>query len=221
MRWSLGHWHGYFYNSEGIHKEGQSMITFVLVPAKGEGDVKADAWSLQGCHTITGSWSKGENGVIKIKLKMSFLALPWPPKFFDGYFDAERNTLTGVWGFSVDLEGFTDKMECRRIPPHYLTVYPNIKELSDNKPRALWKFAIAAVRNDVRRDHWSWTYFTQRRDDRESIVPLLVRSRHFGPPLGDEEHQKCSVIPPRLTSTDACFYGAKTNHIRAHTWVHE
>lgn len=197
------------------------MVTFVLVPAKGEGDVKADAWSLKGRYTITGSWSKGENGVIQIKLKMSFLALRWAPKFFDGYFDTERNALTGVWGLSAELESSTDKMECRRIPPHYLTVYPSIRELSDNKPRALWKFAIAAVRNDVRRNHWSWTYFTQRRDDRESMVPLLVRSRYFGPPLGDEEAQTLYAISPRLTSTDACFYGTKASHIRAHTWVHE
>jgi hypothetical protein len=47
-------------------------------------------------------------------------------------------------------------MEFRRIPPRYLAVYPSIKELSDNNPRlksrALWGFAIAAVRNDIRRE---------------------------------------------------------------------
>ena len=196
-------------------------MTFVLVPAKGEGDVKADAWSLKGRYTISGSWSEGENGVIQIKLKMTFLALAWSPKFFDGYFDAERNALTGFWGFSADLEGSTHQMECRRIPPHYLTAYPNIEELSNNKPRSLWKFAIAAVRNDVRRGHWLWAYFSQRRDDRENIVPLLVRSLHFGSPLSYEEEQKCYAIIQGLTSTDACFYGTKTNYIRAHTWVHE
>ena len=195
-------------------------MTFVLVPAKGEGDVKADAWSLKGRHTITGSWSKGENGVIKIKLKMSFLVLPWPPKFFDGYFDAERNALTGVWGFSANLEGSTDKMECRRIPPHYLTVYPNIKELSDNKPRALWKFAIAAVRNDVRRDHWSWTYFTQRRDDRESLIPLLLRELYFGPDLSDEEKRTYRAIALRTTPVDCLFYASKARYIRGNICVH-
>jgi hypothetical protein len=203
-----------------MYKEGESMMTFVLVPAKEEGDVKADAWSLKGRHSVSG-WSKSENGVIHVKLKITFLAMVWFPRFFDGHFDAERNALTGVWGFSANLEGSTDKMECRRIPPHYLTAYPNIKELSNNKTRSLWKFAIAAVRNDIRRDHWLWAYFTQRRDDRESLVPLLVRDRYFGPPLSDEERRKCYAIIPGLTSMDACFYGTKTNHIGAHTWVHE
>jgi len=221
MRHSFGHWHGYLYNSKGDRMEGESMMTFVLVPAKGERDIKADGWSLQGRYRITGSWSKGKNGVIQIRLRMSFLAATWAPKFFKGHFDAERDTLMGVWGFSAELESSGDKMECRRVPPHYLTVYPNVKELSDNKPRSLWRFAIAAVRNDVRRDHWSWTYFAQRRDDRETTIPLLVRDRYFGPPLRDEDTKTLHAISPRLTSADACFYSTRANHIRAYTWVHE
>jgi hypothetical protein len=196
------------------------MMTFVLIPAKGEQQIKADAWSINGRYTITGSWSE-DNGVIHIKLKMTFLAAAWDPKFFSGYFDSERDALTGVWGSSGELESSTDKMECRRIAPRYLAVYPHIKELSDNKPLALWKFAITAIRNDIRRDHWSWAHFSQRRDVRKKIVPLLVRSRHFGPPLSEKDTQTLHEIIPGLTSADACFCDSKANHIRAHTWVHE
>ena len=218
--YSLGRWHGYLYDNEGVRKEGESMMTFVLMPAKGEQELKADAWSINGCYAITGSWSKEENGVIYIKLKMTYPSGDWAPKFFNGHFDSERDALTGVWGNSAELESFTDKMECCRIAPRYLTIYPNIKELSDDRPRALWRFAIAAVRSDVRCNYWPWTYFSRRRDDRESIVPLLVRSRYFGPPLGNEDTQTLHAILPRLTSTDACFYASKANHIRAHTWIH-
>jgi hypothetical protein len=197
------------------------MMTFVLVPAKGVGEIKADAWSLKGRYTITGSWSKDETGVIQIKLKMTFLAVTLDPKFFNGQFDAERDALTGVWGSSADLENSTEKMECRRIAPHYLAVYPNMKELSGDKVRSLWRFAISAVRNDIRRNHWLWAYFSQRRDDRETMVPLMVRSRYFGPPLRLEEIQPLYIIGPRQTSADACFYDSKAYHILTHTWVHE
>lgn len=221
-RYSLGHWHGYLYDSEGIRREKDSMMTFLLVPAKGEQKIEADAWSHRGRYGITGSWSKSKNGVIQIKLKLSFLAASWPPKFFDGHFDPERDALTGVWGVSAELERSTKgKMECRRIPPRYLTLYPNLKELSDDKPLSLWRFAISAVRNDIRRDYWSWSCFSQRRDDRESVTPLLVRSRYFGPPLIGKDIQTLGAILPRLTSMDACFYSSKANLIRAHTWVHE
>jgi len=129
--------------------------------------------------------------------------------------------LTGVWGMSADLESSVGKMEFRRIPARYFTVYPCTKELRDNKPRALWRFAIAAVRNDIRRDRWSWSHFFQRRDDRKAVVSLLVRSRWFGTPLSDEEAETLHVIARGLIPADAFFYDSKIDHIRAYTWVHE
>ena len=197
------------------------MMTFVLEPADGEQEFKAIGWSNRGRYTATGSWSKGENDVTTIKLKMAFQSSLWSAVFFNGRFDAERDALTGIWGLSADAENSSGLMEFRRIPPPYLTVYPSIKELSDNKPRALWGFAIAAVRNNVRRERWSWSYFSQRRDDRKTVLSLAIRYLCFGKPLDGEEDEQCSVASQRLTSADACFYHAKIYHIRANTWVHE
>jgi hypothetical protein len=198
------------------------MITFVLEPGNGEGDIKAKAWSLQGCTSIIGTWSMGGDGIIKVALKMVWESRGRlvPLFFFDGHFDADRNALTGVWDDSAELESATYIMEFRRIPPHYLAVYPDIKELSDNKPRALWRFAIAAVRNDVRRDHWSWPYFSQRRDDRESLLPLLLRQLYFGPNLSDEEMRTYRAILRRLTPVDCCFYESKARYIRGNICAH-
>jgi hypothetical protein len=144
----------------------------------------------------------------------------WSPVFVDVRFDQERDALTGVWRMSTDLESW-GKIEFRRIPPHYLAVYPSIKELSDNKPRALWRFAIAAVRNDIRRDHWTWSYFSERRDDRKIITSLLVRDRWFGPPLSNEEVWTLYTTTQKLTPGDACFYDSLVDHARAYTCVHE
>ena len=197
------------------------MMTFILLPAEGEHNFKADVWSLKGRQTITGSWSKNEDEVLQIKFKITFSSVLWAPMFFNGHFDPERDALTGVWGLSADLESALGKMEFRRIPARYFTVYPSIKELQDDKPRALWRFAITAVRNDIRRDHWSWSYFRQRRDDRKAIISLLVRTRWFGTPISDQEAETLRTIARRLISADAFFYDSKIDHIRAHTWVHE
>jgi hypothetical protein len=220
---SLGHWHGYFYEDDGTRETSgtDSMMTFVLEPADGEHEFKANGWSNRGRYTITGFWSKGENDVTKIKSKTTFHDGLWSVVFFNGRFDAERDALTGIWGLSADAENSNGPMEFRRIPPRYLTVYPSIKELSDNKPRALWRFAIAAVCNDIRRERWSWSYFAQRRDDRKTILSLAVRYLYFGEPLDSEETQRCCAASQRLTSADACFYNSKIDHIRANTWVHE
>lgn len=196
------------------------MMTFVLVSAEGERNIKANGWSIHGRYVIAGSWSNGENDVVEIKFKMSFDTASLPPIFFDGHLDTERDTLTGVWEHSTELDNSTGKVEFRRIPPRYLAVYPSIKVLSENKPRALWRFAIASVQNDIRRKHWSWPYFSQRRDDRENVIPLLVRSRYFGPLLSDQEKQALCAVLQRLTPADACLYQSKANYIRANTCVH-
>ncbi|KAI9438361.1 hypothetical protein H4582DRAFT_257215 [Lactarius indigo] len=223
LRDILGHWHGYFYEDGGIRETSgtDSMMTFVLEPAEGEHELKANAWSNRGRYTITGSWSKGDNDVIEVKFKMTFQSLFWSAMFFSGRFDAERDALTGVWGLSADTENSGGPMEFRRIPPRYLTEYPSIKDLSDNKPRALWGFAIAAVRNDVRRERWSWSYFAQRRDDRKTVLSLVTRYCYFGEPPNRAETSRCCAAIQRLTSADACFYSSRIDHIRANTWVHE
>jgi Vacuolar sorting-associated protein 13, N-terminal len=199
------------------------MMTFVLVSGEGERKLRADVWSLNGRQTIAGSWSNGEDDVMRFKFKYKILltSLIWAPISFNGHFDPERDALIGIWGLSADRESSMGKMEFRRIPPCYLTVYPSIKELRDNKPRALWRFAVAAVRNDIRRDHWTWSYFSQRRDDRKTGISLLVRSRWFGQPLSAEETGTLHAIARRLMPDDACFYDSKVDHIRAYTCVHE
>ncbi|KAI0298350.1 hypothetical protein B0F90DRAFT_1669084 [Multifurca ochricompacta] len=219
----LGRWHGYFYEVKGIRKTSgtDTMMTFVLERADGEHQFKAKAWSNRGRFTITGSWSKDENDVTQIKFKMTFQSALWSAVFFDGHFDPERDALTGVWGTSADPESSDGLMEFRRIPPRYLVVYPSINEVSSNKPRALWRFAIAAVRSDVRRERWSWSYFAQRRDDRETVISLSVRYLYFGTPPNSEDIQRLCAAAQRLTSADACFYGSKITYIRAYTWMHE
>jgi hypothetical protein len=215
---SFGYWSGYTYDYTDGYLRGNSMMTFVLLPTEGEHDFKGDFWSLRGHQTIAGSWSKNKDDVTQLTFEISFSSELRDPITFYWLFDPERDVLHGCW-VSADFQ--CGKIEFRRIPPRYLTVYPSIKELSDDKPRALWRFAIAAVRNDIRRDHWTWSYFSQRRDDRETIIPLLVRDRWFGVPLNDEEKGTLDSIAARLMPGDACFYNSRVDYIRSHTCIHE
>jgi len=196
------------------------MMTIVIEPAEGEQDFKANAWSIRGRFTITGSLSKGENDIPEMKFKMTFSSEIWFPVFFNGHLDLERNTLTGVWGYFAELESSMGPMEFRRIPPRHLTVYPSINELSDNKSRSLWKFAIAAVRDDVRRERCPWSYFAQRRDDRKTVASFTSRYLYFGKRLDDEEIPTLCSAVQRLTPADACFYGSMISHKCAYTLIH-
>jgi hypothetical protein len=157
---------------------------------------------------------------MQIKFKMSYRIEFSIPIFFNGHFDPKRDALTGVWGYSNELENSMGLLEFRRIQPRYLTVYPSIKEFSDNKSRAFWKFAIAAVRSDIRQKRCPWSYFAQRRDDRETVVSLTVRYLFFGKPLDKEEIKKLRAAVHQLTPADACFYGSIINRKRAHVLTH-
>ena len=202
-----------------------SMMTFVIVPGEGEHDFKANARSLKGRQTISGSWSKGEDDYMQIKFKYqtSFSSTLWLPIFFDGRFVRERDALTGVWGWSPEPESSIGIADFRRIQPCHLILYPSIKELLDDnlKPRMLWKFAISAVRSDIQRRHWPWSYFSRRRDDRKTVVSLSVRNRWFGPPLSHAEKVTNRAVIRRLIPDDACFYNSKIDHIHLYTCVHE
>jgi hypothetical protein len=225
----LGHWHGYFYEGEGTRDTigFDTMMTFVLESGDDEQAIKANAWSNRGRFPISGSWSKDENDVMLINFKMSFperywmFAFPyWDPVCFKGSFDLEHHALRGTWSYLSDPEKPCGPMEFRRIAPRYLTVYPSIKELADNKPRALWRFAIAAVLNDIRRGRWSWSYFSQRRDDRETVISLTSRYGQFGKLLDEEDMERLCIAAQRLTPADACFYSSLFNRRQAKTRLH-
>ena len=218
--YSLGRWHGYFYDGEGVRLSDQSMMTIVLEPGDGEQDIRGNAWSCKGRFIISGSWSKGESDVIKVKFKISsFDTAYFHPVYLDGCLDSQRDALTGVWGTS-ELETSLGPMEFHRIPSHHLVAYPDVKSLRDNKPREFWKFAIVTVRNNIRREHWSWSYFSQRRLDRATRISLTIQYNYFGTPPNKEEIDQLDAATGRLTSADACFYGSIVDHIRANTWVH-
>ena len=200
------------------------MMTILLEPRKGEQGFRGKAWSCQGCSKIDWSWSEDENDNIEVKLT-TFLydARCLDPLHLKSRFYPERDALTGVWGWDsseLELETSAGTMEFRRIPPLHFTAYPSIRDLTDNKPRALWKFAIAAVRNDFRRKSWSWSYFSQRRLDCVTRISLTIRYNYFGTPLNKEEFDKLNAATKRLTSADACFYGSIVNQTHANKWVH-
>jgi hypothetical protein len=108
--------------------------------------------------------------------------------YFNGRFDPVRDALTGSWGALTDQENSSGSMEFRRTLPRYLIVYPSIKELSDNKPR------IAAVEMTYVENRWSWSYFSKRRDNCETVIFVTTRSLFFGTPPGERDVQHMRML---------------------------
>jgi hypothetical protein len=65
--------------------------------------------------------------------------------------------------------------------------FPAPAVLKVNKARALWGFAISAVRYTIRKEDWSWAFFKQRTANRKRFIELYIRSTRFGKPLTTAE----------------------------------
>jgi hypothetical protein len=76
-------------------------------------------------------------------------------------------------------------------------------ELEANKPHALWAFAIAVVRFNIRRR--SWAFFREWWDNRRQFIELYVRndgSTTFGVPPTYSELEELSRLKKTLTTAD-------------------
>jgi hypothetical protein len=78
--------------------------------------------------------------------------------------------------------------------------FPPPAVLQANSSKALWQFAIAAVRYGVRRGSWSWSFFKARADSRKRFIELYVRSTRFGRPLNRNEQEELGLLKKSFTT---------------------
>jgi hypothetical protein len=93
-----------------------------------------------------------------------------------------------------------------RTAEDILRFRPSPKAFRENKPRALWDYAIKAVRDRVRRSRLSSSYVAERRGDRQRFLDLAKRMWYCGRSLNREEVDEHGRILQRLRWTDARFY---------------
>lgn len=94
-------------------------------------------------------------------------------------------------GFVLDADQYRDVLSMVDLFHFYIRqreyrpFRPPQREIELNRERALWKFAISAIRSEVhdKNRKWSWAFFAERRDDRKEYVRLFkAKSRaEIGP----------------------------------------
>lgn len=91
-------------------------------------------------------------------------------------------------GFVLDADQYRDALSMVDLfhfytrQREYRIYQPPQEEIDRNRNRALWKFAITAIKQEVHDKHkvWSWAYFEERRDDRKAYVELF-KAKMRGP----------------------------------------
>lgn len=83
---------------------------------------------------------------------------------------------------------------------------PALEEFEENRSKALWKFARAAILDEVRERHrrWTWPYFAERRDDRKRYVELFKNKQLS--PLSPQDQEAFDAFEKKLSYEDLRFY---------------
>jgi hypothetical protein len=204
----LGLWHGHMYCPATENLPSAGMVSMDLKPSSTRGDVQLFTASERANMTdfkIAGECRAGDKpGTVSVSFKRSFPAR-YPTQYYTGTWDAKMQTLTGtVWREEDpnDSERPSGAFVFKRIAPEHMCFSPAPVELEANKSRALWTFAISAVRSDIRRNRWAWSFFEDRRDIRKRFIELYIRSTTFGPPISQEEWDELSRVKKMMTTAD-------------------
>ncbi|CAK5278366.1 unnamed protein product [Mycena citricolor] len=202
-------WHGYYYFASDPRCSLAGMLSFTLLPNPSEGTIQhftASDRANNADFTIEGQC---DLSTLRINFKRSFRAR-LQAQYYHGTWDPEAEILSGSAGFTDDPEDDVVTFVFRRLSPRYMAMAPTPAELQANRPRALWRFAIEAVLEDIRRERWSWSYFKERRNRRLRFLELFTRSgsgkKTYGPPFTEAEDGEFSQLKHRLTTADSRFY---------------
>lgn len=92
-------------------------------------------------------------------------------------------------GLTLDDQQYADALHMANLfsfyarQVQYRAFRPSEKALEENRPRALLKFALHAIRNEVhqRRRVWTWDYMAERRDLRKEYVRLFKAAQRKAP----------------------------------------
>ena len=123
-----------------------------------------------------------------------------------------------VFRLDIDLDATENHFIFKRLPPWLMCCRPDPLEYQLNGPRALWKYALTAVREMVGMHLFTWSYFKQRRDNRKRYIELLIRLNYAD--LDEEEVMELARIRQTLTAADARLYETRYEYELRSTPIH-
>ncbi|KAH9459830.1 hypothetical protein Pst134EB_008053 [Puccinia striiformis f. sp. tritici] len=113
--------------------------------------------------------------------------------------------------FLIDADQYRDALSCLDLfhfytrHREYLRFRPSERDMSVNRPKALWSFALAVTKHEVHQRAYklSWDYLRQRRDDRKMYIGLFKAVQQAALP---EDTPELIELEQRLEYQDIRFY---------------
>ncbi|KAI0666572.1 hypothetical protein C8Q78DRAFT_434848 [Trametes maxima] len=202
IRHVLGRWYG-FYGKDELWP-AYSMSTFFLHTVSGE-TFEAQSVSPAGtAYSISGERIVNDAGEEEFDMLLVY-SFDFETRFLKGTLSEDGLSMSGVWGFSK--EDMHDDFHFTRLSPDVLAARPAPKEFREDRLGALWNFALAAARREVRRRtprlRWYSTIDLLRK--RDQFIALDGLETTIG--LTPDEYKAYSALDHELTFEEArsCF----------------
>ncbi|KAJ7639351.1 hypothetical protein FB45DRAFT_1024083 [Roridomyces roridus] len=199
----LGSWNGFLYASADATVPTSGMLSMEL-SANGNLTFAASSRANMSDFTISGECITHDEHIVTFSFKQTFPSR-FTAVYFSGSWTSETECLSGTWGEESNARTHPGVFIFRRTAPEAMCFFPAPTALRKNKSRALWSFAIEAVRYGVRRDGWAWSFFQQRADKRKRFIELYIRNTRFGKPLDDTEQEELREILKLTAAADSRF----------------
>ena len=162
-------------------------------------------------YTIHGDYATRADGVVQYSFTQTYAA-HIPKSYWTGTLADDGETLSGKWGYKKDDQPHT--FVYKRTSHLVLVDRPLPEEFTKNRVKALWKYALTAIHNRVRRQLFSWSYLVERRDRRKEYLELLQKEAEGQ--LMDEDSDRATVLAHQSTFDDVrCFYIIQERRQRA------
>lgn len=181
--------------------------------------VSADGEKLEGTgkiadgttYSIIGTIKANEEGRDVLVMVLTYKDQSWSLIFRADLCNWDKSeTVAGVCGYGSADDAVGPSIQTpfilSRLSPEILIHRPSPSEFEENRAKALWQFAISAVRDQVRRQLWSWSYFKARREMRKLYIELDTRVHNYGRLLEENEVAVLVRCRKALSPADARFY---------------
>ncbi|KAM5533024.1 hypothetical protein V8D89_013292 [Ganoderma adspersum] len=147
----LGRWNGYIVLPGGL---ASYMMTFCLHASVDHTTYEASAILACGTYfNVLGTYTAQIDGTVAYTFTQAYVA-QIQTRYFTGALVDDGATLSGNWGYGKDHQPYTFVLVDR----------PHPQEFTKNRVKALWKYALTATHNQVRRQLFSWSCLKARRD---------------------------------------------------------
>jgi len=192
----IGEWSGY-----AETKAWAPMLHYIFEPSK-SGGFECCGYNHEPAPFIAfGDVTQETDGSLSIQFRKQYTGENWYFQY-TGALDLQSGEFSGTF-VSVDEEPAAEdtpppesvRFIMRRVSPDIMRHRPTAAEFRANKSIARWKFLRDVTIEQVRRNLWSTTYFTQRAINRKRCMDVLLLNYIHGDLTSAGTHLIRTLVP--------------------------